>query len=69
MRVLHVARRFAPMRGGIERYVHDLAAAQTRAGHRVTVVTLDRDVIGDVGGRIESRHDLVEAVDRSEVEV
>jgi len=58
VRVLHVARRFAPMRGGIERYVHDLAAAQTRAGHRVTVVTLDRDVIGDVGGRLPARESI-----------
>ena len=52
MRVVHIARRFAPMLGGIERYVRDLTAAQVRDGHQVTVVTLERDVIGDVPGRL-----------------
>jgi alpha-1,3-mannosyltransferase len=34
------------MPGGIERYVLGLATAQARAGHRVTVITLDHDVLG-----------------------
>ena len=45
-RILHIARRFFPLRGGTERYVHDLAEAQVRRGHHARVVTLDRDVIG-----------------------
>ena len=46
MRVLHVARRYAPLLGGTERYIEDLAHAQAARGHRVFVVTLDRDVTG-----------------------
>jgi len=52
LRILHVARRFAPMLGGTERYVHDLARAQVMAGHEVTVFTLDRDVVGVVKGKL-----------------
>lgn len=40
------------MLGGTERYVHDLAKAQVMAGHRVTVLTLDRDVVRVVRGRL-----------------
>jgi phosphatidylinositol alpha-mannosyltransferase len=40
------------MLGGTERYVLDLARAQVKAGHRVTVFTLDRDVVGVVQGRL-----------------
>lgn len=45
-RIVHVVRRFEPLLGGTERAVLDLASAQVRAGHRVTVVTADRDVSG-----------------------
>ena len=61
LRIAHVVRRYAPMRGGTERYVHDLAVHQARAGHRVTVVTLDRDVIQAVPGRLPTR-ELTEGV-------
>jgi len=40
------------MPGGIERYVLGLAVAQARAGHSVTVITLDRDVLGVRAGRL-----------------
>ena len=45
-RVLHIARRYAPMVGGIERYVIDVAEAKARRGDRVRVVTLQVDVLG-----------------------
>jgi alpha-1,3-mannosyltransferase len=54
MRVVHITRRFAPMVGGIERYVHSVATGQAALGHEVTVVTIDRDVIGDIPGRLPS---------------
>jgi alpha-1,3-mannosyltransferase len=56
--VVHVVRRYAPLLGGTELYVRDLAEAQVRAGHRVTVVTLDRDVTGVERGRLPSREEL-----------
>jgi alpha-1,3-mannosyltransferase len=43
------------MAGGTERYVGDLARAQAAAGREVTVVTLDRDVLGVVLGRLPRR--------------
>jgi GT2 family glycosyltransferase/glycosyltransferase involved in cell wall biosynthesis len=49
--VLHLVRRFAPLLGGTELYVRDLAEAQAREGYRVTVLTLDRDVTG-----VDRRH-------------
>lgn len=48
-RIVHVVRRFDPFVGGTERAVLDLASAQAREGHRVTVVTADRDVSGVEG--------------------
>jgi alpha-1,3-mannosyltransferase len=42
MFIVHVVRQFAPGIGGIEAVVHELAAAQVAAGHRVRVVTLNR---------------------------
>jgi glycosyltransferase involved in cell wall biosynthesis len=42
MHVLHVAHRYPPSDGGVERHVHALATRQVAAGHRVTVVTADR---------------------------
>jgi GT2 family glycosyltransferase/glycosyltransferase involved in cell wall biosynthesis len=50
--VLHVVRRYAPLIGGTETYVRDLAEAQVRAGRRVTVLTLDHDVTGVYRGRL-----------------
>jgi alpha-1,3-mannosyltransferase len=52
IRVLHVSRRYAPLLGGTERYIEDLAQAQLALGHRVSVLTLDRDVAGVVPGRL-----------------
>lgn len=51
-RVLHVVRRYAPLLGGTETYVRDLAEAQALLGHSVTVVTLDHDVTGVVSDRL-----------------
>jgi GT2 family glycosyltransferase/glycosyltransferase involved in cell wall biosynthesis len=53
--VLHVVRRYAPMLGGTETYVRDLAEAQARHGHRVTVLTLDHDVTGVEPGHLPPR--------------
>ena len=55
LRIAHVVRRFDPLVGGTERYVGDLARAQAKAGHDVTVITLDRDVLGVVEGRLPGR--------------
>jgi alpha-1,3-mannosyltransferase len=46
IRVLHICRRFRPFVGGTEKYVNDLASAQMAAGYDVTILTLDRDVVG-----------------------
>ena len=61
LRILHVARRFAPLLGGTERYVHDLARAQVKAGHQVSVFTLDRDVVGVQRGRLRAT-EVVEGI-------
>jgi alpha-1,3-mannosyltransferase len=50
IRVLHICRRYRPLVGGTEKYVHDLASAQAAAGREVTILTLDRDVVGDTKG-------------------
>jgi alpha-1,3-mannosyltransferase len=42
MRITHIVRQFHPAVGGLETVVLELASAQTRAGHSVRVVTLDR---------------------------
>lgn len=52
LRIAHVVRRFDPLVGGTERYVSDLAVSQVGRGHRVVVVTLDRDVSGTFPGRL-----------------
>ena len=59
--VLHVVRRYSPLLGGTELYVHDLARAQALQGYRVTVVTLDKDVTGVDLGRFP-RHEVQEGV-------
>lgn len=51
-RVLHVCRRYAPLLGGTERYVQDLAREGARRGHDVRVITLRRDVIGVMPGEL-----------------
>lgn len=38
MHLIHIYKDYAPVMGGIENYVRDLAQAQARAGHRVTVL-------------------------------
>lgn len=52
LRILHIAKRFWPYTGGIERYVEDLAVEQSRRGDRVAVLTIDRDVVGGVPGSL-----------------
>jgi alpha-1,3-mannosyltransferase len=42
MFIVHVVRQFHPAIGGIENVVHELAAAQVAAGHKVRIVTLNR---------------------------
>jgi glycosyltransferase involved in cell wall biosynthesis len=42
MRVLHVTDAYLPRLGGIEMHVHDLARAQTAAGHDVDIITMTR---------------------------
>jgi alpha-1,3-mannosyltransferase len=58
-RILHLCRRYVPFAGGTERYVRDLATAQARLGRSVTVLTLDRDVVGGAGTRLPA----VETID------
>jgi alpha-1,3-mannosyltransferase len=50
IRILHICRRYRPLVGGTEKYVNDLASAQMAAGYEVTVLTLDRDVVGPTRG-------------------
>jgi len=42
MRILHIVRQFYPCIGGIENFVLCLAEEQIKAGHQVTVVTLNK---------------------------
>jgi alpha-1,3-mannosyltransferase len=42
MFIVHVVRQFHPAIGGMENVVHELAAAQATAGHKVRIVTLNR---------------------------
>ncbi len=42
MKIVHVSRQFSPSVGGLETVVEQLAMQQSRRGHEVTVVTLDR---------------------------
>lgn len=55
--VLHVVRRYAPLLGGTERLVRDLAHEAHRRGDAVRVVTLRRDVVGVVPGELPARWD------------
>jgi alpha-1,3-mannosyltransferase len=57
-RIVHVARRFTPMVGGIERYVLDVAVAQARHGVDIRVVTLRRDVLRIEEGPLASEETL-----------
>lgn len=57
LRVLHVVRRYAPLLGGTERLVRDLAHEAHRRGDAVRVVTLRRDVVGVVPGELPARWD------------
>ncbi len=54
LRILHIVRRYAPLLGGTETYVRDLAEAQARKGHAARVLTLDRDVTRVVPGRLQA---------------
>jgi glycosyltransferase involved in cell wall biosynthesis len=42
MRIVHIYKDYAPVLGGIENHVRDLAEAQARAGHDVTVLVTQR---------------------------
>jgi glycosyltransferase involved in cell wall biosynthesis len=61
LRIVHLARRFHPLLGGTERYALDLARRQAADGHRVEVVTLDRDIMSSGGVRLP-RRDVVDGV-------
>ncbi|MFH1474983.1 MAG: glycosyltransferase family 4 protein [Chloroflexota bacterium] len=61
LRILHVVRRFHHPAGGTERYVLDVARAQMRRGHRVRVVTLDRDVL-DTGVEVLAVRQSVDGI-------
>jgi alpha-1,3-mannosyltransferase len=52
VRILHITKRYWPFRGGVERYVEDLAHGQAARGHDVTVLTIDRDVLGATDVRL-----------------
>jgi glycosyltransferase involved in cell wall biosynthesis len=54
-RLLHIARRYVPMVGGIERYVLDVAVTQARRGDDVRVATLRRDVLGVIDADLDER--------------
>lgn len=67
-RVLHVAKRFWPFVGGQERYVLDLARAQTRLGHHACILTADRDLVSGAPGRLP-RTDRLDDVEVRRVRV
>lgn len=58
LRIVHLARRFHPLVGGTERYALDLARRQAADGHRVDVVTLDRDAMSSSDVRLPRREVL-----------
>ena len=43
LKILHIVRQFYPMIGGMENFVYLLGIHQLKAGHEVTVLTLDRN--------------------------
>jgi glycosyltransferase involved in cell wall biosynthesis len=57
MNVLHVYKDYAPVLGGIENHIGDLARAQARAGHDVTVL-----VTRPAGGTTEERDEGVRVI-------
>lgn len=63
MYIVHVTRQFWPSIGGIESVVHELAAAQVAAGHRVRIVTLNRLLKSNNPHRLPAR----EIIDGAEV--
>jgi alpha-1,3-mannosyltransferase len=63
MFIVHVVRQFHPAIGGMENVVHELAAAQAAAGHKVRVVTLNRLFRTKRGGLLPAR----ETIDGAEV--
>jgi alpha-1,3-mannosyltransferase len=56
MRIVHVARQFFPVIGGVENVVLNIARRQMLLGHQVTVVTLDR-MFSD-GGKLPKRDEV-----------
>jgi alpha-1,3-mannosyltransferase len=58
LRILHVTKRYAPLDGGVERYVHDLALAQVASGHRVRVLTIDHDVMSRPSHRLPAEETI-----------
>jgi glycosyltransferase involved in cell wall biosynthesis len=47
-----LTKRFWPYAGGVERYVEDLASEQVRRGHNVRILTIDRDLVTGLPGRL-----------------
>ncbi|MFT3965878.1 MAG: WecB/TagA/CpsF family glycosyltransferase [Sphingobium sp.] len=54
MHILHVCRQYYPGIGGLENFTRELCEAQVRAGHKVSMVTLDRIFDGD-GAKLPKR--------------
>ena len=69
MRILHVVHQFPPeTRGGLEGYVHDLAAAQKNAGHEVFVISGSMEPRSEVGCESDPAGEFtVERIHRSDL--
>lgn len=55
MHVVHLVRRYAPLRGGVETHVAEVAQRHVAEGHRVTVITVQEEV----NLKLESQEDGV----------
>lgn len=53
VRLLHASDCYQPRTGGIETHLHDLARAQTEAGHEVHILTVETGPGGEGGGLVE----------------
>jgi len=61
MKILHVSRQYHPGIGGLESFTRNLCEEQARAGHAVTMVTLDRIFDGD--GRALPAREVIAGVE------
>lgn len=58
MHIIHLARRYAPLRGGVETHVAEISRHHLADGHRVTVITIQEEV----GLKLESIEEGVEVL-------